>query len=77
MTDESAPSMPKKARKQRVKVEHDWKDDEIFKLISLVEEHREIWDKQSHEYKLPKTSVWQQIETLFEEKFSWIECKAK
>lgn len=55
----------KKARKQykqnRPKVADEWSHEDILKLIKAVEERRTLWDMSSAEYKLPKTTAWQEV----------------
>lgn len=43
------------------KVERQWTDDDILKLIKEIEAHRVLWDFSDPRYKCSKEIVWQQV----------------
>lgn len=68
-TDFVPPSSQVKSRKatQRKstagsrKIQHEWKDDEVVRLIAAVEKYRALWDAGSADYKLPKIDLWHAV----------------
>lgn len=67
----------KKKKKNVKKVEAEWKDDVIYKLISAVEERPVLWNAGVSEYKLPKSDAWREVAEALDGKYDWEECKAK
>lgn len=66
----------KKYKQIRPKVVTEWSHEDIIKLINAVEERPTIWDISSSQYKLPKTSAWQEIADCIGYRNA-DECKAK
>lgn len=64
-----------KKKKNVKKVESEWNDKLTFKLISAVEGRPVLWNVGASEYKLPKTSAWEEVSQMVGMEID--ECKAK
>lgn len=52
---------PKIQKSYRKKVESEWSQEQILKLIQEIETRRSLWDAGCAEYKLPKEALWQEV----------------
>lgn len=55
---QSKPNRQRKSTAGTRKVTYSWSEEEIFRLISSVEQHRGLWDVSAAEYKLSKLDAW-------------------
>lgn len=68
---------PRKSSKGTRRVQHNWTDEEINRLIVAVENHPTLWDVGSSDYKLPKLNVWQEVTDELEMGIDTAEAKSK
>lgn len=54
-----------KSQSSKRVVKHNWTHEETLKLISLVEQHPELWDISSKELKLSKHDSWREVFYVF------------
>lgn len=68
-----------KRKRTKPKVVKEWEDTDVFKLISLVEKQKCLWDVRDGDYhtKIVRENAWQTIEDKFEGKFSTTDLNAK
>lgn len=64
-----------KQKSYRKKVERQWTDDEISKLIDAVQLRRALWDFSDPKYRFGKDVVWQEVADALSADMN--ECKAK
>lgn len=78
-TSSTPASILRRGRKPAPKSEHKWTDDEVMKLIGLVEPNRVIWDFGTAGYsKTPiRDAAWRQIASEFDENINVVQMQTK